>query len=147
MHRICPLLTQSGNRRRRSVFKFMAQLWSHCVADWARLQICPHCGLITQKSSGESAKRTWGVSQSGKIILTGRTFLCEGHVVSQTSQIDSPDNLICLRCRVAMSVTCASEEYPGYQRRVFECSVCGETMTQWAGVSFAETGEPLGRPN
>ena len=71
--------------------------------------------------------------------------------MSQTPKIDSLDNLICLRCRVAMSVTCASEEYPGYQRRVFECPVCGETMTQWAGVSLAssgaETGEPLGRSN
>jgi hypothetical protein len=47
-----------------------------------------------------------------------------------------------------MSVTCASEEYPGYQRRVFECPICDETMTQWAGVSLAssspETGESLG---
>jgi predicted RNA-binding Zn-ribbon protein involved in translation (DUF1610 family) len=34
-----------------------------------------------------------------------------------------------------MSLTCTNEEYPGYQRRVFECPVCGETMTQWAGVS------------
>jgi transcription initiation factor IIE alpha subunit len=68
--------------------------------------------------------------------------------VLQKSQTDSPDNLICLRCRVAMSVTCASEEYPGYQRRVFECPICDETMTQWAGVSLAsssaETGESLG---
>ena len=79
------------------------------------------------------------------------SFLWEGGAVSQTPQIDSLDNLICLRCRVAMSVTCASEEYPGYQRRVFECPVCGKTITQWAGVSLAssgaETGEPLGRSN
>ena len=55
--------------------------------------------------------------------------------MSQIPQIDSSDNLICLRCRVVMSVTCASEEYPGYQRRVFECPVCVETLTQWVGVS------------
>src|SRR5262245_45825128 len=42
----------------------------------------------------------------------------------------------CLRCRAApMSLTSIEEEYPGYKRRVFECLVCGETMTQWAGVS------------
>jgi hypothetical protein len=44
---------------------------------------------------------------------------------------------VCLRCRTtAMSLTCTEELYPGYQRRMFECLVCGETMTQWAGVSL-----------
>jgi predicted RNA-binding Zn-ribbon protein involved in translation (DUF1610 family) len=38
-----------------------------------------------------------------------------------------------------MSLTYTNEEYPGYQRRVFECPVCGETMTQWAGVSRASS--------
>jgi hypothetical protein len=36
-----------------------------------------------------------------------------------------------------MSLTCTEEEYPGYQRRMFECLVCGETMTQWAGDPLA----------
>jgi len=31
-----------------------------------------------------------------------------------------------------MSLTCVKEEYPGYKRRMFECPVCGDTMTQWA---------------
>jgi predicted RNA-binding Zn-ribbon protein involved in translation (DUF1610 family) len=40
-----------------------------------------------------------------------------------------------------MSLTCTKEEYPGYQKRMFECPVCGETMTQWAAdrVSYATT--------
>jgi hypothetical protein len=58
--------------------------------------------------------------------------------VPQAHQAEPQDHLIlpmCLRCRApAMSLTCTEEEYPGYQRRMFECLVCGETMTQWAGV-------------
>src|SRR5262245_5671450 len=53
-------------------------------------------------------------------------------------QADQPDPLehlrrpVCLRCRGARtSLTCTEEEYPGYIRRMFECPVCGETMTQW----------------
>jgi hypothetical protein len=43
---------------------------------------------------------------------------------------------VCLRCRAGpMSLTCTKEEYPGYQRRMFECPVCGDTMTQWARVA------------
>ena len=42
----------------------------------------------------------------------------------------------CLGCRVAMSLTRTEDEYPGYQRGMFECPVCGETMTQWAAVSL-----------
>lgn len=61
--------------------------------------------------------------------------------VPQTHQADPQDHLIlplCLRCRApAMSLTSTEEEYPGYQRRIFECLVCGETMTQWARVSLA----------
>ena len=61
--------------------------------------------------------------------------------VPQTHQADPQDHLIlplCLRCRApAMSLTCTEEEYPGYQRRMFECPVCADTMTQWAGVSLA----------
>jgi hypothetical protein len=42
---------------------------------------------------------------------------------------------VCLRCRAArMSLTCTMEVYSGYQRRMFECLVCGDTMTQWARV-------------
>ena len=36
-----------------------------------------------------------------------------------------------------MLLTCTEEEYPGYKRQTFECSVCGGTMTQWAAVSSA----------
>ena len=66
-------------------------------------------------------------------------FFVRRRRVSQTPEIDSQDHLICLRCRAAMSLTYTNEEYPGYQRRVFECPVCGETMTQWAGVSRASS--------
>jgi hypothetical protein len=41
-----------------------------------------------------------------------------------------------------MSLTCTEEEYPGYQRRMFECLVCGEIMTQWAGVHQKAFGGP-----
>jgi predicted RNA-binding Zn-ribbon protein involved in translation (DUF1610 family) len=34
-----------------------------------------------------------------------------------------------------MSLTFTEDLYPGYKRRMFECPVCGETMTQWAGVA------------
>ena len=34
-----------------------------------------------------------------------------------------------------MLLTCTEEEYPGYKRQTFECSVCGGTMTQWAAVA------------
>jgi hypothetical protein len=60
--------------------------------------------------------------------------------VSQIQQSKPQDNLIrplCLGCRVAMSLTRTEDEYPGYQRGMFECPVCGETMTQWAPVSLA----------
>jgi hypothetical protein len=61
--------------------------------------------------------------------------------VSQIQQTHAQDNLVlpvCLRCRSApMSLTCTEEEYPGYKRRMFECLVCGATMTQWAGVLLA----------
>ena len=42
---------------------------------------------------------------------------------------------VCLKCRGRMLLTCTEEEYPGYKRQTFECSVCGGTMTQWALVS------------
>jgi hypothetical protein len=58
--------------------------------------------------------------------------------LSQIRQTHSQENRIfpeCLRCRAApMSLTCTEEEYPGYKRRMFECLICGDTMTQWAGV-------------
>ena len=59
--------------------------------------------------------------------------------VSQIQKTHSQNYLtrpVCLSCRAApMSVTCTKEEYPGYQRRMFECPVCGDTMTQWIGAS------------
>ena len=64
--------------------------------------------------------------------------------VSQIEQSHPQDNPIplpmCLKCRAApMLVTCTEEEYPGYHRRMYECPVCGETMTQWGG-HFATSG-------
>ena len=32
-----------------------------------------------------------------------------------------------------MRLTRVEDEYPGYQRRMFECPGCGGTMTEWAG--------------
>jgi hypothetical protein len=61
--------------------------------------------------------------------------------VSQIQQTYPQDNLIppmCLRFRkAAMSPTFTEDLYPGYKRRMFECPVCGETMTQWVSVSLA----------
>jgi len=34
-----------------------------------------------------------------------------------------------------MSLVCIQEQYPGYTKRLFECPLCGGTMTQWAGAS------------
>jgi len=36
-----------------------------------------------------------------------------------------------------MSLMRTEDEYPGYHRRIFECSACGGTMTEWAGASAA----------
>ena len=62
-----------------------------------------------------------------------------GVVMPQTDQPDPLEHLtrpVCLRCRAArMSLTRTEEEYPGYTRRMFECPVCGETMTQWGSVT------------
>jgi hypothetical protein len=62
-------------------------------------------------------------------------------VMPQTYQAEPQDHLtlpMCMRCRAtAMSLTSAEEEYPGYQRRMFECLVCGEIMTQWAADPLA----------
>src|SRR5262249_10929562 len=42
----------------------------------------------------------------------------------------------CLRYRAGlMSLTCTEEAYP--ERRMFECPVCGDTMTQWVNVPLA----------
>jgi len=57
--------------------------------------------------------------------------------IQETQPQDKVILPVCLWCRAAaMSLACSAEEYPGYKRRVFECLGCGETMTQWAGVSF-----------
>ena len=56
-------------------------------------------------------------------------------------QIDQPDDAElsarpnCVMCRAPMWLMGAEEYYPGYARRLFECSLCGETMTQWAGIA------------
>jgi hypothetical protein len=57
-------------------------------------------------------------------------------VSNQTHPQDNRIHPLCL-CRAPMSLTRSEELYPGYQRRTFECPVCGDTMTQWAGVSLA----------
>jgi hypothetical protein len=35
-----------------------------------------------------------------------------------------------------MLLTCTEEEYPGYKRQTFECSVCGGTMTLFRPVQL-----------
>jgi len=47
--------------------------------------------------------------------------------------LDESKNPSCLRCNSPMRLTRVEDEYPGYQRRMFECPGCGGTMTEWAG--------------
>ena len=50
----------------------------------------------------------------------------------------APDEIVdpaCSKCRAPMILTSIEEKYPGYHRRTFECSACGDTMTEWAGQS------------
>ena len=59
---------------------------------------------------------------------------------NDTSKTLAQDDLIvpvCARCGGRMLLTCSVEEYPGYNRQVFECSLCGGAMTRWAGASSA----------
>src|SRR5262245_48526387 len=58
--------------------------------------------------------------------------------VPQAHQTDPQNHLIlpeCFRCGTPMSLALTEDEYPGYQRSVFECPNCGVTMTRWAGVA------------
>src|SRR5262245_18338478 len=55
----------------------------------------------------------------------------------QTNPQDHPIRSMCLRCRESMSLTSTEDVYPGYQRRTFKCPICGDTTTEWAGVSQA----------
>jgi len=34
------------------------------------------------------------------------------------------------------------DEYPGYQRRMFECPGCGGTVTEWAGRNRPASTSP-----
>jgi hypothetical protein len=67
---------------------------------------------------------------------------CGVVLMPQTDQADPLEHLsrpLCLRCRAArMSLMHTEEEYPGYTRRMFECPICGETMTQWAGIEIRD---------
>jgi hypothetical protein len=45
-------------------------------------------------------------------------------------------NPACAKCgSPRMWLMRSEEQYPGYISRMFECPVCGQTMTQWAGDS------------
>jgi hypothetical protein len=45
-------------------------------------------------------------------------------------------NPACAKCgSPRMWLMRTEEQYPGYISRMFECPVCGETMTQWASDS------------
>jgi hypothetical protein len=43
-----------------------------------------------------------------------------------------------------MWLTRVKDEYPGYERRTFECQACGATMTEWACMSREKKGAPGG---
>jgi hypothetical protein len=62
-------------------------------------------------------------------------------------QIDQRDateaSANCVMCRAPMRLMGTEVQYPGYSRRLFECPVCGQSMTQWASVSPA-SDEKLG---
>ena len=60
--------------------------------------------------------------------------------------LDEFKNPSCLKCNSPMRLTSVEDEYPGYQRRMFECPACGGTVTEWTGrfinqpfASFANT--------
>ena len=47
---------------------------------------------------------------------------------------------LCARCCAPMSLTSVENEYPGYERRIFECQACGAKMTEWTGLSRSTKG-------
>jgi hypothetical protein len=59
--------------------------------------------------------------------------------IEQPNPQNYPSNPMCVKCGARMWLMGAEEHYPGYTRRLFECPVCGETMTQWADASLART--------
>ena len=73
-----------------------------------------------------------------KLLPTTET--CNGKTGVAMSQFygSAPDEIVdpaCSKCRAPMILTSIEEKYPGYHRRTFECSACGDTMTEWAGQS------------
>jgi hypothetical protein len=52
-----------------------------------------------------------------------------------TSYVDEIVHPLCARCRAPMWLTHVEDEYPGYERRRFECQACGAAMTEWAHIT------------
>ena len=61
--------------------------------------------------------------------------MVQTHKASYPDELENPK---CLRCDEAMRLIRTDEEYPGYHRRVFECSACEGTMTEWTGLVRAQ---------
>jgi predicted RNA-binding Zn-ribbon protein involved in translation (DUF1610 family) len=78
------------------------------------------------------------VEAIGAAAFCGRTGMSNDTSKMAARESGAEDDLIlpvCLRCGAArMSLTCTMEVYSGYQKRMFECPVCGDTTTQWARV-------------
>ena len=56
----------------------------------------------------------------------------QSHPTPYTDEILHP---LCARCREPMWLTRVEAEYPGHERRMFECQACGATMTEWTCMS------------
>jgi hypothetical protein len=79
------------------------------------------------------------VEAIGAAAFCGRTGMSNDTSKMAARERGVEDDLIlpvCLRCGAArMALNCTIEVRSGYQRRMFECPVCGDTMTQWARVA------------
>ena len=64
--------------------------------------------------------------------------------MNQTPRAGDVVHPLCARCRAPMWLTRVKDEYPGYERRTFECQACGATMTEWACMSREKKGAPDG---
>ena len=57
------------------------------------------------------------------------------HQNQKKPYVDEIVHPLCARCRAPMWLTHVEDEYPGYERRRFECQACGAAMTEWACIS------------
>jgi len=53
-------------------------------------------------------------------------------IADQPDPIEPLAHPVCVKCGApGMWLMGTEEQYPGYTRRLFECPLCGGTMTQW----------------